>query len=284
MGLFSSRIKNESWKDERFLPVKGIVNARDLGGYRTADGRTVKKGLLIRGASLCSALPSDLEYLSSIGTVKVVDFRTEFEKKGKKDLPVDGALSLDIPISTFDPGDAPASITSRKEFDLKKVIMIAAFNEQAQDAADQMYPSLAFREDCQRCYADFMRMVVETPEGAVFFHCTQGKDRTGLASAYLLSALGVDRETVIADFDLTNRIYEKDVKKFTRRVKLLGGKEKAVAVVNSFVGANTRNFVDTLSRIDAEYGSMEAYLKGPLGLTESDLEILKDRYLEGGGE
>ena len=121
--------------------------------------------------------------------------------------------------------------------------------------------------------------MVDTPEGAVFFHCTQGKDRTGLAAAFLLSAFGVDRETIIADFDKTNQVYARDVRKFCRRVKFFGGKEEEMAVVKSFIGANTGNFVNTLDMITAEYGSMDAYLRNILHLTDGDFETLRERYL-----
>ena len=138
---------------------------------------------------------------------------------------------------------------------------------------------MVMRPACQRQFAAFLREVVNTPEGAVFFHCTQGKDRTGLAAAYLLSALGVDRETIIADFDKTNQVYAWAVRKFCRRVKFFGGKEEELAVVKSFIGANTENFIRSLDLIDAEYGSMDAYLRNVLGLTDADFEMLRGRYL-----
>ena len=276
MSLFR---KQSPVEDERFLPSQGIINARDIGGYRMQDGRVVRKGRLLRGATLSSATDEDIKLLMDFGTVKVFDFRSDFEKRGKLDRTFPSAQFIDLPISTFDPADAPPSVTRGKSFDLKKVIMIAAFNEQAQKSADRMYPILVEQEGCQRQFAAFLRMVVDTPDGAVFFHCTQGKDRTGLAAAYLLSALGASRETVIEDFDLTNRVYERDLKKFSRRVKLLGGGEPALTVIRSFIGANTENFVKALEDIDRKYGSMHAYLTGPLGLTDYDMEILKERYL-----
>ena len=135
------------------------------------------------------------------------------------------------------------------------------------------------RPDCQRQFAAFLREVVNTEDGAVFFHCIMGKDRTGFATAFLLSALGVDRESIIADFDKTNLVYGDDVVKACRKVKSMGGKEEELAVVKVFVGANKDNFISALDLIDAEYGSMDAYLRGPLGLTDADIATLKGRYL-----
>ena len=257
----------------------GIINARDLGGCKTADGRVIKSGLLIRGASLATATDADLKLLAELPVVKVIDFRTDFEKKGKENKPLPGADYICLPLQPVDDGDTPEEMRKHKSFDISKLIMIVAFNERAKTIAREMYPLMVMRPACQRQFAAFLREVVNTPEGAVFFHCTQGKDRTGLAAAYLLSALGVDRETIIADFDKTNLVYARDVRKFSRRVKFFGGKEEELSVVRSFIGANTDNFIRALDLIDAEYGSMDTYLRNVLGLTDADFETLRRRYL-----
>ncbi len=282
--LFSCSTDHEQLTQSQFLPVKKIVNARDLGGYRTADGRTVRDSLLIRAASLHAATDADIRYLESLPVKKVIDFRLDEELPGREDRLIPGAEYVRIPINSIGgavEGPDAEKIKKRKHFDLKKVIMIAAFHEEAQRLARNLYPNMVLLESCQKDFAAFLRMVVDAPEdGAIFFHCTQGKDRTGLASAYLLSALGVDRETIIADFDATNAIYAKDVKKLSRRVKFFGGGEDEVEVIKAFIGANTENFAHTLDIIDMQWGSMEAYLKGPLGLTDDDIETLRRRYLK----
>ncbi len=264
---------------EHFLPVTGIVNTRDLGGYTTPEGMMVKSGLLIRGASLATAKDSDLAVLSDLHVVKVIDFRSSFEKKGKENRLLPGAAYIDLPIQPVNNEEASSLAAKHKSFNLSKLIMIAAFNDKAKSFAREMYPLLVMRPECQQQFAAFLREVVETTEGTVFFHCTQGKDRTGLAAAFLLSALGIDRETVIADFDKTNEVYARDVRKYCRRVKFFGGKEEELAVVKSFIGANTDNFIRALDLINAEYGSMDVYLREVLGLTEADLKTLKERYL-----
>ena len=75
----------------QFLPVKGIVNARDLGGYVTADGRTVRSGKLIRAASLADATDADLRYLQQVPVTRVIDFRQDFELSGREDRIISGA-------------------------------------------------------------------------------------------------------------------------------------------------------------------------------------------------
>ena len=269
-----------------FLPVKGIINARDLGGYVTEEGMSVKKGLLIRSAHLAEATREDIQLLLEIPIVKVIDFRLDLEKKGKENEAVPGSEYVCLPIDGSGPVAAQATekerkrFTGRKTFDVKKVIVMAAFNDKAQKMAELLYPTLLMDPGCQRQYAAFFRQLLLTESGAVLFHCTQGKDRTGIASALILAALGVGRGSIVEDFDETNRLYVRDVKKYTKRVRFWGGKQKEIAVVKAFIGANTDNFIRALDQVEDRYGSIEAYLKGPIGLTERDIQVLRQRYLE----
>ncbi len=286
MHLFMTVLVSSTVFAQQFLPVKGIVNARDLGGYQVTGERSVKTGKLIRAAHLADATDADIAYLESLPTALVVDFRTEVDLKGKSDKSIPGAEYASIPIDAS--GNAAANATEEekkkftkgKKFDVRNVIVFAAFNEKAQAIARQMYPVLFFNPDCQRQFARFFRRVLETENGAVLYHCSQGKDRTGVASALLLAALGANRETIVADFDVTNLIYEKDVRKYSRRVRFWGGKEDEIAVVKAFLGCNTELFVKALDAVDAKYGSLENYLRGPIGLTEADIQTLRDRYLD----
>ncbi len=272
----------ETLQAQQYLPVDGIVNARDLGGYQAADGKTVRHGLLLRSASLAEAKEKDLSYLSGIPVGTVVDFRMDFELRGKEDKVIPGARYVRLPVNSsgIDVTDDDAKELSRhKSFDIRKFIMIAAFNKRAQRIAHEMYPIMVTDEDCQKQFAAFLQMAVHA-DSAILFHCTQGKDRAGLASAYILSALGVDRETIIKDFDATNAIYAKDVKRLSRRVRFFGGKDKEIETVKAFIGANTDNFIKVLDLIDSEYGSMLNYIQGPLGLSDDDILRLKERYLQ----
>ena len=271
---------------QQFIPVNGIINARDLGGYIIQDGRRLRDGMLIRSAHLADATDEDLQYLLSIPISKVIDFRKDIEMNGKTDRMVPGAeyIRLEIDASgkivSQATEDEKRLFTGHKQFDVKKFMVMAAFNSMAQRIAQEMYPNLFFDPECQEQFREFFRLILETEKGAILYHCTQGKDRTGAASALILAALGANRETIIADFDATNRVYEADVRRCCRNVRLMGGKETELATVKSFLGANTENFIKVLDRIDREFGTMEAYLKGPIGLTDQDILTLRERYLE----
>ena len=259
---------------QQFIPVNGIINARDLGGYIMQDGRRLRDGMLIRSAHLADASDEDLQYLSSIPISKVIDFRKDIEMNGKTDRMVPGAeyIRLEIDASgkivSQATEDEKRLFTGNKQFDVKKFMVMAAFNPMAQRIAQQMYPNLTNDPECRKQFKQFFRLILDTANGAILYHCTQGKDRTGFASALILAALGADRDTIVADFDATNRVYEEDVRQCCQNVLLMGGKENEIATVKSFLGANTDNFIKALASIDREFSSMEAYLKGPIGLTD----------------
>lgn len=270
---------------QQFLPVEGIVNARDLGGYDVPGGLKVKSGQLLRAAHLANATPKDLAYLEKLGVKTVVDFRKLDEKVGVYDKAVPGATYIALPIDASGGAGATATEKEKKRFlgkkkvNIKKLIVLAAFNEKAKHVARELYPIILFDPKCQKEMADFLRLVVDRGDKPVLFHCTQGKDRTGVASALILAALGADRKTIVEDFDVTNKVYAKDVARYTRLVGFLGGKEEEKAVVKAFMGCNTENFVKALDTVEERYGSLEGYLQGPMGLTDEDLAVLKARYL-----
>ena len=111
-----------------------------------------------------------------------------------------------------------------------------SFYPEVQAMAANMYPSLIRSEYSQLQYATFLRLIVESPEdGGVLWHCFQGKDRTGWGAAFLLSALGVDREAIIADFDLSNTAYRELVAVLNAQIEARGGgdAEKEVIRTNS---------------------------------------------------
>lgn len=270
---------------KQFLPVEGIVNARDLGGYYVPGGFQVKSGQLMRSAHLANATQRDLAYLERMAVGTVVDFRKLDEKPGLYDKAVPGATYVALPIDAS--GQIGASATDeekkkylgKKKLNIKRLIVLAAFNEKAKVVARELYPNILFDPKCQKEMADFLRLVVDRGDKPILFHCTQGKDRTGVASALILAALGADRKTIVEDFDVTNKVFAKDVSRYTRLVGFLGGKEEEKAVVKAFMGCNTENFVKALDTIDKKYGSLESYLKGPMQLTDEDMAVLRARYL-----
>ena len=259
-----------------------IVNARDLGGLVGAGGREIKPHRLLRTAHLHDASKADLTRLhEEYNLAKIFDFRSIGEADALPDQEVVGAehhLLPTIDLSAERLTEQP--IPQEAFLDLESHIVNYSFYPEVQKMARNMYPSLIRSEFSQLQYATYLRLIIEAPEdGGILWHCAQGKDRTGWGAAFLMFALGVEPETVIADFDLSNEAYRPIVNKLNADVLARGGGEKEMAVIQAFMGVSTANFISTLQLIDREFGGMTAYLHDILCLTHDDIQLLRKRFL-----
>ena len=263
------------------IQFENIVNARDLGGIPADSGRSIKPGVLLRTAHLHDATDNDVQRLQEeYHLARVFDFRSLGEAEFQPDRDIPGASHHILPtIDMRAEQDTGQAIPEEAFRDLEKHIVNYSFYPEVQHMAANMYPSLILSEYSQLQYAAFLRLIVETPKGAVLWHCAQGKDRTGWGAAFLLFALGVSRETIIQDFDLSNIAYEPVVRRLNQDILDKGGGEAEMAVIQAFMGVSTPNFIRTLDLIDREFGGMNNYLNDCLFVTEGDRRILQERYL-----
>lgn len=259
-----------------------IINARDLGGMIGHEGRKVRSGMLLRTAHLHDATDEDISRLQNEYHLRrIFDFRSLGEAEFLPDREVPGATHHLLPTIDLSAERVTEQPIPQEAFlDLERHIVNYSFYPEVQAMAADMYPSLIRSEYSQLQYATFLRLIVETPDGAVLWHCFQGKDRTGWGAAFILSALGVDRETIIADFDRSNEAYSELVARLNDDVIARGGGEAEMDVIQAFMGVSTKNFRRTLDFIDREFGGMIAYLQNQLLLSKEDIQLLRKRYLE----
>jgi len=260
-----------------------IVNARDLGGMVGAGGRTVRPHRILRTAHLHDASPADLKRLhSEYNLAKIFDFRSFGEAEALPDQEVEGATHHLLPTIDLSAEKLTEQPIPQEAFlDLERHIVNYSFYPEVQQMAANMYPSLIRSEYSQLQYAAFLRLIIEAPEdGGILWHCFQGKDRTGWGAAYLLFALGVEREAIIEDFDLSNTAYRDLVARLNVEIEERGGGEAEKEVVQAFMGVSTNNFIRTLDLIDREFGGMMEYLREQLFLAHDDIQLLRKRFLE----
>ena len=264
------------------VEFENIVNARDLGGMPAANGKRVRRGCLLRTAHLHDATDEDIRHLKEEYHLRhIFDFRSENEAKFLPDRDVPGAIHHLLPtIDMSEEKRTGKAIPEEAFLDLEHHIVNYSFYPEVQQMAADMYPSLIRSEYSQLQYATFLRMVIETSDGGVLWHCFQGKDRTGWGAAFLLSALGVSRDDIIADFDHSNDAYTDLVAKLCSEVEVRGGGENEKEVIRAFMGVSTHNFRLTLDLIDREYGSMSDYLHNQLMITKQDIRLLRKHYLQ----
>ena len=260
-----------------------IINARDLGGMKAHNGQTVRPHLLLRTAHLHDATDNDADRLKQqYHLQKVFDFRSMQEMQFLPDRQIEGVQYHLLPTIDMRKEQQTGQAIPEEAFqNLEAHIVNYSFYPQVQQMAANMYPSLIRSEYSQLQYAAFLRLIIEAqpPCGAMLWHCSQGKDRTGWGAAFLLFALGVSKEDIIHDFNLSNLAYQDIVSRLDKEVVSRGGGENEMNVIHAFMGVSTNNFIRTLGIIDDEYNGIGEYLKNQLFLTKSDLQILRNRYL-----
>lgn len=260
------------------IDLSAVPNARHLGSYPTKDGRKVRAHKLIRCGEMYAATDEDLALLRDQYKVDIViDLRTPSELKRRPDRRIPGSFYINMPVSDEGNNFWKAWMSMEGNTPEEKLLHFA-LTDKSKPMIRKMYLGIVRNEYCQLQYAAFFETLLHN-DGTVLWHCSQGKDRTGLAAAFLLSILGVDREIVIRDFELTNVPYRPRIDSLCAQLREMGGTEADEEVVKSIEGVNTSNFIYALDYIDNTYGSMEQYVKEIFAITDEEIEILKDRYL-----
>ena len=279
MMILSSQVAHS----QRDIAFEGIENARDMGSLVMQDGQTIRTGMLVRSGNLFKATDDDVAVLKEkYHLTDVYDFRFEAEANAAPDRIIDGVSYTHLStlpqvfVAGFSSGRVDTTKTVTK--DMLDILLRYAFEPQAQAMSKGLYPAIITDSTAQQYYGEFLRGVLHA-KGGVLWHCSQGKDRAGWASAFVLAALGAGRETIVEDFDLSNQSYAPVVEAMTEKVKGKEGAEEAVAFIRAMVGVSRENFEATLDLIDQKYGSLSQYIENQLGFSSEEQRLLREKYL-----
>lgn len=234
----------------RVLPLQDAYNVRDLGGYRTLDGKTVKWKKVIRSGDLNKLSQSDVDCLESVGLKTFVDFRSKQEVEAAPDKTVPGVSEkVWLPIV---PGDMIAAIGTIKPDHLPRLI-------------EEVYVNII--RNYSNEYRQLFELLAAQEHLPLLFHCSAGKDRTGIGAALFLSSLGVDRQVIMQDYLLSNECLKG---KYDFILKSYPQYEPLTTVRPAYLQK-------AFEVIDTEYSGMENYLTNELGV---DLKWMRNSYLE----
>ncbi|WP_327386685.1 MULTISPECIES: tyrosine-protein phosphatase [unclassified Streptomyces] len=244
---------------ERHVEFERLHNFRDLGGYRSADGRTVRWGTVYRADSLGKLADGDWERFLELGIGTVIDLRYPWEIEAKGRVPEAERfryVNLSIEHRPYDQAEIDPDIDPWR-------YLADRFAEVTEDGAEEI--------------RQVLEELAQAPAPLVF-HCTSGKDRTGLIGVFLLTLLGVDRADVLADFALTELATERLAADWRAahpgRVMKWPSYGRAPAVIMELV----------LADLEARYGSVHGYLTDRVGLSERTAQRLRSRLLTGAGD
>ncbi|MDF7822940.1 tyrosine-protein phosphatase [Pontiellaceae bacterium B12227] len=261
---------------ERTVPLEGQSNFRDIGGYETEDGRTVKTGILYRSGELHALTNDDVQTLENLGVETVVSFLipAEIEVRGADRVP-EGTKEVALPIEAGG-GLVQAVGEARITGDFSKV---------PADLNPRLHEMAAAEAKAQ--YAALIREIIAANGKPLAYHCSHGVHRTGTATAIILSAVGVPWETVREDYLLSNECRAEEIGNRTEELRLAAAETFGIAPatvdmtnINAFYILEGDYIDGTLNYIKETYDDMGTYLEKGLGLKAEEIAQLKKLLLE----
>ena len=264
-----SPTKENSEEFNRSVPLSGQPNFRDLGGYQTDNGKTLKTGLIYRSGTLAKLIDEDVEKLKSLNIKTVINFldEGEREKYGEDKLP-EGAVNIFLPIAGQN-NEAAAILKARQTGD---------FSDVPVDFNYEIHALLI--EEAKEAYAELFHLLANKDNYPIVFHCSHGVHRTGTAAALVLSTLGVPWKTVEEDYLLSNECRKEESEKRIKALNALaeksgvGNLEQNDANIRAFYILKGAYIDGTKIAVEENYGSFNNYFKS-IGITEKELADIK---------
>lgn len=247
---------------QRKVYLIGAVNFRDIGGYPTKQGKIVTWGKIYRGAELANLTASDITELEKRKVHQVLDFRGPSEAAAAPDKLPKTAIRISLPAGSENVGD--------------KMQMMKMMTS-SKNADSIIIPFYSNIEPFEKRYKPmFEALLNNNSDSALLFHCTAGKDRTGIAAALILTALGVEKQKVIDDYLASDYYRQSDNQRMKKMlVDMYKMDEK---VVDGVMGTRPQYIEATFNAIKTQYGSMDNFFKIAMGLTKKDIKKLRKMY------
>lgn len=257
------------------LNIHHGFNFRDLGGYQTKAGQTLRAHKLIRSGRLNELSTRDQQYLADYGLAYDVDFRSPQEQSDAPDRVPDGVAYHFDPVFATD--ETKASI---KAEELRRQALakdpLGGFRNMVNTYAD-----LVLLPSAQKAYRQFFDLLLANDgDQALLFHCSAGKDRTGMGAVYLLTALGVDPVTVRRDYLASNLYLGEESERMVNEARATGAGPALIASTRSLGGVANEYLDSALMTIDSNFGSLEHYLSDALQITPAQRRDLRAIYLQ----
>lgn len=256
----------------RHLRLEAVENFRDFGGYATADGRRMKARSFYRSASHGRATDADLAAIAALGLALIVDLRRPAERGRDPARRPEGFAGEVLVNDDEESADDDPWWSFVRSCDLSE----AAFRAYLID----YYRAAPFVPRHRDLFARYFRALAET-DGPVLIHCAAGKDRTGVLAALTHRMAGVHEDDVLADFLLTN-----NPERMATRAPMLRqlieeatGRTPSEAALQTVMGVEAEYLAEAFRAIEAEHGSVDAYLKAALGVDADLREALEARLL-----
>lgn len=246
---------------QRLVRLQGAVNFRDVGGYKTKDGKEVKWNKVFRSAAINKLTDEDMKKIQSKHIYTVVDFRGEKE-------------AADAPDRLLPKADYTLSPAGSDEKTLSKENMILAMKQG--NFLDDFYGSGGVRYFGDRYRPMFQKLLTLSDSTALLYHCTGGRDRTGMATALFLYTLGVPQKNIEEDFTASNIYLQSTMGKMLEPMAKASG--MTTEEVKKKMELRPELIRIFFAAIREQYGSIESFMEKEMGIGKKEVAILKTKY------
>ena len=253
-----------------FIKLDHAKNFRDLGGLKTTDGRTVKKCMLIRGTTLSKLSNKDINLLrEKYNLSTIIDLRTNKEVSEKPDATLEGVTYLHCPVLS----ESVVGIShERRVHSFKSLEMMPSMED--------LYISMVTDVSLTNMIAVLKKILTMPQEGfSVIFHCSAGKDRTGILAALLLAFLGVDRKTIVEDYLFTNKVTKMKAKFIYIGLLIVRMNHQIAKKIKNYFIAHEDYIESALKTLEQRYGSFDEFFKITLRFRPEEVVQIKNKFL-----
>jgi len=252
--------------EKRIVELEGAVNFRDIGGYRTDDGRMVRKGRVYRAGALSRLTANDLHKLQKLGIKAVCDLRTLEEQLAEPD-----NLTPE-----FDYYHLPIRADNQRFAQFRALFLN---RRRLQTMLPDAYKRVLIDQNAD-VFGRTLRLIADEANLPAVVHCTAGKDRTGITTALLLEVLGVGDDIICADYSISNRYYRAYLDIAEIALKPVARLGVTADDLTPLLSADPEVMRQTLNYIRAKYGTVTLYLLNRAGLKPQHIQQLRDLLLE----
>lgn len=263
------------------IQLEGVYNTRDLGGFKSLNEKKIRPHKLIRSGELYNLSDNDKKILLNEYELKtIIDFRTKTERTEKPDPILSGVNVVINPILE----EKTLGITKENNSQTDSNSMLLEYIDKSDFNGEKymmnIYRSIICDEFSLKQYKKFFDILLNTNDGSILWHCSAGKDRVGVGTALLLSALDVPKELIIEDYLMVNEFTKKQIDSL---VNIISSKVKNITDIAHIQAlfAVKENYINSVfDTIESNFGSMKNFLEKEMNLTPERLNTLKEMYLE----
>ena len=245
---------------EHEIHLQGAFNVRDMGGYPTKDGLVVRSHLLLRSARLNALTQSDIDTLVNTYHLALdFDLRRPEEVNERPDISIPGVQYIDDSVDTRETYYYHINPENNRKH----------------------YRTYATSKQARKVYHDLFTALLEnSSEKSILWHCTSGKDRTGVAAALILYTLGVEARTIFKDYLASNDFLKQQINQRIAGLKAKGANRSEIKFAKIDGGVDLSYLKAAIDQMRQDYGSVTGFITDGLHITKEQQAQLREMYLE----